>query len=255
MRDKTAGRVALFTTRTLRESPAAKHHAESGGIVACLHGEAGSEQFVIHDAERHITIASVQEVPLTFGGAAHFQLENILAAITAAYVQGLPQEQIRDGLLRFVPSAASTPGRLNVLETTRGRVIIDYAHNPAAMTGLLDFVSRTPAEQRMAIISVPGDRRDEDLREVGRLAAGMDYVIFKEHEHYRRGRAPGESARLLADGLLDTGFPLERIALFDDEAEAVAHAIERMKPGTVVAVIADAPETVALFTPYLVTGT
>jgi hypothetical protein len=133
--------------------------------------------------------------------------------------------RIREGLLGFVPSAERTPGRLNVIETTRGRVIIDYAHNAAAITGLLDFVTRAPAEHRIALISVPGDRRDEDLREIGRLAARMDYVIFKEHEHYGRGRAPAESARLLADGLLATGYPPERLATFDEECQAVTHAM------------------------------
>jgi cyanophycin synthetase len=67
----------------------------------------------------------------------------------------------------------------------------------------------------------------------------MDYVIFKEHERYRRGRPPGESARLLAEGLLATGFPADRVATIDDELAAVAHALERMAPGTVTAIIAD----------------
>ena len=251
MRARTPGTVVLFTTTPPGENAAVETQLARGGIVARLERDGDDELLVIRDGERRAVLASVREVPLAFGGAARFQLQNLLAASAAAYVQGLPAERIREGLLGFVPSAERTPGRLNVIETERGRVIIDYAHNPAAVVGLLDFVSRSPATHRMAVISVPGDRRDEDLREVGRLAAPMDYVIFKEHEHYRRGRAPGESARLLADGLLATGFAPERVATFPEEREAVAHAISRMRPGSVVAIIADAPDVLEQFRPYL----
>jgi cyanophycin synthetase len=243
MRGRTRGTVVLFTTGAAGGNADVAEHLARGGIAACVEGAQDGEhgaQLVICDGGCRVALASVGEVPLTFGGAARFQLENVLAAAAAAYVRGVPAERIRAGLLDFVPSAARTPGRLNVLDTARGRVIVDYAHNAAAIAGLLDFVARTPAESRMALVSVPGDRRDEDLREVGRLTAGMDYVIFKEHRDYRRGRAPGESARLLAEGLLATGFAPDRVASFAEEPEAVAHAIGRMRPGSVVAVIADA---------------
>jgi cyanophycin synthetase len=252
MRERTPGTVVLFTTRAAGTNPHVEEHRARGGIVACLEFDDGEELLVIHDGTRRAVLGSSREIPLAFGGAARFQLQNLLAASAAAYVQGMPVERIREGLLGFVPSAERTPMRLNVIETTRGRVIIDYAHNAAALAGLLDFVAHTPAEHRMALISVPGDRRDEDLREIGGLAAGMDYVIFKEHEHYRRGRAPGAGARLLAEGLLATGYPPERLATFDDERQAVAHALELMRPGSVVAIIADAVDVAEQFRPHLV---
>jgi cyanophycin synthetase len=204
---------------------------------------------MIRHGTNSVRLAAVREVPLTFGGAARFQLQNLLAASAVAYVQGMPAERIREGLLGFVPSVTRTPGRLNVIETARGRVILDYAHNAAAIAGLLDFVVGMPAERRMAIIGVPGDRRDEDLREVGRLAARMDYVIFKEYERYRRGRPAGEGARLLAEGLLATGFPPERVATFNEESDAVAHVIDVMRPGDVVVIIADGPSVLQQFSP------
>ena len=251
MRHRTRGAVVLFSTTPVGESDAVEAHLADGGMVARLERDGDEEIFVIREGGRRTVLAPVREVPLTFGGAARFQLQNVLAASAAAYVQGMPVERIRDALLGFVPSPARTPGRLNVLETTLGRVIIDYAHNAAAIAGLLDFVSRVSAAHRMALISVPGDRRDEDFHVLGALAASMDYVIFKEHEHYRRGRAPGESARLLANGLLAGGYPAERVATFAEEGDAVAHAIALMRPGSVVAVIADGPEVLEQFRPYL----
>jgi cyanophycin synthetase len=126
-----------------------------------------------------------------------------------------------------------------MFETTLGRVIIDYAHNAAAIGGLLDFLAELPATHRMAMIAVPGDRRDEDMREVARLASSLDYVIFKEHEAYRRGRPAGEGAQLMADALLATGFPSDRVAAFAEERVALAHALTLMRPGGVVAIMAD----------------
>ena len=74
------------------------------------------------------------------GGAARFQRENMLAAIATAYVQGMRYDDIRAGLLSFFPSPSMTPGRLNLMRVGRGRVLVDYAHNAAAVDGLMDFV-------------------------------------------------------------------------------------------------------------------
>jgi cyanophycin synthetase len=252
MRDATPGTVVLFTTRPAGASPHADAHLARGGTVARIEQEDGEEQLVIHHAGQRTRVASVRDVPLTFQGAARFQLENILAAIAAAHVQGMPVERIREGLCSFTPSAANTPGRLNVIETSRGRVIIDYAHNAAAISGLLDFIAATPAEQRIAVLGVPGDRRDEDIRDVARRALNADYVVFKEHHAYRRGRYAGEVATLMRDALIAAGHPADRVITFAEEHDAVAHAVGRMRPGSVVAITADDPDDVMRqLAPYL----
>ncbi len=92
------------------------------------------------------------------GGAARFQQENILAAIATAYVQGMRYDDIRAGLLSFFPSPSLTPGRLNLLRVQNGRVLVDYAHNPAAIRGLVDFVQSMDANRRIGVVAAPGDR-------------------------------------------------------------------------------------------------
>ena len=251
MRERTPGTVVFFSVAPPAESAHVTEHLAHGGIVVCLERDGADERIAVLHGERRLVLASLREVPLAFGGAARFQLQNILAAAAAAYVQGMPSDQIRAGLLSFIPSAAHTPGRLNVIETDRGRVILDYAHNAASIAGLLEFVAGMPAQKRMALISVPGDRRDEDLRAVGRLASGMDFVIFKEHEPYRRGREPGEIAEVLKQGLLAAGFPPERIATFTSEREAVEHVISLMGPGTIVTIVADSPDVLEPLRPYV----
>jgi cyanophycin synthetase len=254
MRRKTPGQVVFFSLVPPGTNPLVESHLASGGIVGRIEGtDDQSEVLVIQRGAERLALGRVADVPLTFGGHARFQIGNLLAAALAAYTQDVPLDAIRHGLLTFAPSASRTPGRLNVIETVRGRVMIDYAHNAAAITGLLEFVRRMPAGRRMALLGVPGDRRDEDLREVGRLCAGLDLAIFKEHAHYRRGRLPGEAARIMAEGALSAGMPADRVWAFDDEAAAVAATLDVMQPGDVVAIIADDAAAVReQLRPYLI---
>jgi cyanophycin synthetase len=257
MRERTPGQVVLFTMTPAGESPPVEEQLRRGGIVVRVEpgerGGGGGETIVIRDGARRIAVAPVRDVPLTFGGQARFQVQNVLAAVAAAYAQGLSAEQIRSGLMSFVPSAAMTPGRLNVVETTHGRIILDYAHNIAAIRSVLEFVAAIPAGQHLALISAPGDRRDEDLRAIGRLAGGMDVAIFKEHDHYRRGREPGAIARLMTDALLETGFPADRTATFVEEPDAIAYALGLMHPGDVALIVTDdLPAATEQLRPYLV---
>ncbi|HVE78095.1 MAG TPA: Mur ligase family protein [Gemmatimonadaceae bacterium] len=255
MRARTRGDVVLYSAVGVRGNPRVAEHLADGGIAVVVDDEGGRASIVVRRERVQIAIASVAEVPLTVGGAAGFQVENVLAAVAATHALGVAHEDIRDGLLSFIPSTATTPGRLNVYRTTRGLVVVDYAHNPAAVRKLVEFARALPAERRIGVIAMPGDRRDDDLRELGRAVAGLDHVIVKEHEHYRRGRAAGEGARLIADGVADAGIPAERRELFLDEPEAVARALAMMRDGDVVLILADdAHAVLEQIRPLLVAG-
>jgi cyanophycin synthetase len=172
------------------------------------------------------------------GGAARFQRGNILAAIAAAYVQGMRYDDIRAGLLSFFPSPTLTPGRLNLLRVRNARVLVDYAHNAAAVAGLLEMAAALPARRRIGVVTAPGDRRDEDLREVGRLAAALDHVIVKE-DYDLRGRAVGEIAALIVEGLRAGGLADDRIEVVPGEREAVDRALALLGDGELAIVLAD----------------
>jgi cyanophycin synthetase len=172
------------------------------------------------------------------GGGAKFQRENILAAIATAYVQGMRYDDIRAGLLSFFPSPSLTPGRLNLMRVHNGRVLVDYAHNAAAIRGLMEFVQSIDANRRIGVVTAPGDRRDDDLRAVGRLAASLDYVIVKEDLH-RRGREPGRIADLIVDGLRDGGLIENQYETIFDEQDAITRAMQRMKDNDLVIILAD----------------
>jgi cyanophycin synthetase len=172
------------------------------------------------------------------GGAARFQLGNILAAIGTAYVQGIRYDDIRAGLLSFFPSPALTPGRLNLMRVGRGRLLVDYAHNAAAIAGLMELVMAMDAGRRVGVITAPGDRRDEDIRELGRLAARLDHVILKEDDDLR-GRSPGEISALVREGLVAGGLSDDAIEVVTNELDAVDRAIELIEDHDIGVVLAD----------------
>ncbi len=117
-------------------------------------------------------------------------------------------------------------------------MLVDYAHNAAAVQGLMEFVCRMPARRRIGVVAVPGDRRDEDMREVARFCAGLDLVIVKEDDDLR-GRRPGEVAGLLVEGLREAGLHVDQIEQAPGETAAVARALEVLGEGDVAVVLAD----------------
>jgi cyanophycin synthetase len=234
MAERTRGDVVYFTAAPEGGNPIVETHLETGGTAACI--EQG--EFVVRRGRLCIPIAAVHEVPLTVEGLARFQYGNVLAAIAATFVQGMRYEDIRAGLLSFFPSPALTPGRLNLMRVRGGTVLVDYAHNPRAVEGLMEVAMGLDARRRIGVLAAPGDRRDADVREVGRLCARLDRIILKEDDD-RRGRAPGEVARLLEQGLVEGGLPRERIETVFAEQEAVVRALGAMQDGDLIVVLAE----------------
>ncbi|HEX8432002.1 MAG TPA: cyanophycin synthetase, partial [Longimicrobium sp.] len=234
MRDRTGADIVLFSLLPPGENRLYDEHVERGGIGACI----VDDVFMIRRGRLRIPIAGVREVPLTMGGAARFQNGNILAAIATAYVQGVRYDTIRAGLLSFFPSPSMTPGRLNMMRVGDARVLVDYAHNAAALEGLMDMVSNIPARRRIGLVTAPGDRRDEDIRTVGRLCATLDHAVIKEDED-ARGRGHLEITELIAEGLVEGGMKPESIERVRNEHEALAHGLSMLGEGDLMVVLAD----------------
>jgi cyanophycin synthetase len=234
MRERTAGDLVLFSTMPEGRSEVMEDHLAVGGIGVRV--EDGT--FVIRRGRLRIPVVDVREVPLMMGGAARFQQQNVLAAIATAYVRGVRYDAIRAGLLSFFPSPAMTPGRLNLLRVRDARVLVDYAHNAEAVRGLLDMAARMPAQRRIGVIAAPGDRRDEDLRAIGRVAAVLDRAVVKEDTDLRE-RLPGETARLIVEGLREGGMPEASISLIPNELEAVRRTLDEITDGDLLVILAD----------------
>jgi cyanophycin synthetase len=180
----------------------------------------------------------LSDIPLTRGGTIGFQVENVMAAVAAAWGVGLPWDAVRSGLASFVSDAHGVPGRFNVMSYRGATVIADYGHNPDAMRALVAAVNALPAARRLVLISGAGDRRDEDIREQTRiLGAAFDEVLLYQ-DAAQRGRADGEVVGLLREGLQGAA-RTTHVEEIRGEFAAIDRALERLAPGDLALLLVD----------------
>ncbi len=225
-------KVAYFSMR--EDHPVIVQHCKAGGIAAIYE----SGYVTIKKGDWKIRIEKVTTIPLTFGGKAKFMIANILAASLAAYLYGFKTEGIKLSLETFIPSPALTPGRLNIFNFKNFTVMIDFAHNPAGYMAIEQFLSTINSPKKIGIISGVGDRRDQDIIEVGRLGARMfDHIIIRQEKHLR-GRLEENIIELIVQGIksVDRKFTYEVIP---KEVEAIKHAISIAEPGTFITALSD----------------
>lgn len=232
MKELVDGKVVCFSMD--ENHPNIKRRAERGR-VSCVY----ENGFVtILKGKWKVRVEKVVNIPLTYGGRAEFMTQNVLAATLACFVHGVSIEDIRVGLTTFNAGTAQTPGRLNFMEVGQVTVLMDYAHNPAGFSGLTKFVSRLPNKYRTVVMTVPGDRRDDDIREMGQIAGNAFDRIVIRHGHYLRGRDPGEITKLIQEGIARTGKDLQ-VRVIPQSREAIQHAIKYGRKGELVVTLAD----------------
>jgi cyanophycin synthetase len=241
------GRIGYFTLEGGPEmSPFLQKHIAEGGLVVARERSMRGGDLVIHDRGARIFVVHGDEIPATLGGMAEFNIANALAAITAGHALGANTQTIADALKAFTSSHTENPGRFNVHDAHGFRVIVDYAHNPGAMRAIGDLVERLrpDAERVIGVVSIPGDRRDEDILEMGAIAADLfDELIFRELPD-GRGRANGSVVSLLSQGALDAGFPPERVHRILSETKSVDAALRMARPGDLVLLFPTSVDTV-----------
>jgi cyanophycin synthetase len=155
-------------------------------------------------------------------------------------VNGVDIEDIRHGVRTFKTSSAQTPGRMNLFNLESYHALVDYAHNPAGYEAVGGFV-RNWQGQRLGVVGGPGDRRDEDLIELGEIAARIfDRIIVKEDDD-KRGRADGEVADLILKGIVQTN-PNVRVETILSEVQALETALNEVERGGLVVIF---PESVS----------
>ncbi len=232
MRKRVDGKVVYFAMD--ENHPNIRRNARRGGI-SCVY-ENGF--ITLLKGKWKVRVERAINVPLTYGGRAGFMIQNVLAATLACFVHGVSLEDIRVGLTTFTPSTAQTPGRLNFIEIKDFTLLVDFAHNPAGLLGLEDFIGKLPYPFKTGILSGVGDRRDEDLREMGRIAGGMfDRLIIRRGDHLR-GRSEASIFELLQAGVKESGKNPEVIIIKETE-ESVIHALDTAKAGELVVILAD----------------
>lgn len=211
-----------------------KKHCKTGGVAAIY-----ENGFVtIKKGDWKIRVEKVTTIPLTLGGKARFMIANVLAATLAGYLYGFKTEDMRLSLETFIPSAAQTPGRMNIFNFKEFKVMIDFAHNPAGYRAVEDYLNQVESPHKVGIIAGVGDRRDQDITDCGAIAARMfDHIIIRQEKHLR-GRTEEEIINLILKGVnsVDKKITYE---IIPKEVEAIKHAISTAQPGTFITALSD----------------
>ncbi len=239
MADYTDAEKVVYVTMNPAH-PLVKRHIQAGGQAFVLEQGMNGHLITIYDNETHTPLLWTHLIPATIEGRALHNVQNAMFAAALAYNMEIGIEDIRQGLRTFDSTFFQAPGRMNIYDEHPFRVILDYAHNPAAVRAMCDLVDRFDVDgKRIVVLAAPGDRRDDDIRDIAEIASGhFDHFICRCDDN-RRGRGHDEIAVMLKNKLLEMGISADRIEVVPDEQEATTRALEMAETGDLVLVLGD----------------
>lgn len=232
MRHRVKCKVALFSIYP--DSVRVQEHCEAGGRAAIL----DEGYLIIREGNRLLPIDEVQNIPLTMGGKAQFNIYNAMGAALAAYCTGVTMPAIRATLRNFRNSVQNTPGRLNEFNFGDFTVLVDYAHNVHGLKAVGQLVHALPATRRIGVIAGIGDRRSEDIVNLATESARIfDEIIIRQDEDLR-GRTEFEISSLLRSGIQKVAQD-KKVNYFSNEPSAIDHAVSSATPGSLTVIFVD----------------
>jgi len=194
------------------------------------------------DGGHHVPLTHSARLPFTFNGKARHNVANAMAVFAALIALKVPRERIVSGLGTFTSNESQNPLRLNVYRTQGVTLLVDYAHNPAAYRAVIETGRQLTSRRLLGVCAAPGDRREDDLLEMGRICgAGFDELVIYEMDD-RRGQPPGSTASILLRGALQ-GRPAPSEAgagsgldVVLDVRQAIRAALHQAGPGDLIVV-------------------
>jgi len=225
--------IALFSMD--ENNPRIKKHCAGGGLATVYE----NGYVTIMKGNWKIRVMAAKDIPLTYEGKAVHNITNCLPAVMATYLyRDITIEDIRQGLQTFTPGESLTPGRLNFFHFKHFTFLADFAHNPHGLKLLGDFVSKLDYKTKIGVISGTGDRRDEDIRELGEISARFFDEIIIRCDKNLRGRTAEEIISLLQEGInsVNASLPVKVIA---NENEALEYIYAHPVPGALYTVMCD----------------
>jgi cyanophycin synthetase len=183
-------------------------------------------------------VVRLVDVPMTLSGLSHVNVENALAAASAALGVGLPKEAVVQGLESFEPGPEHSPGRMNIYSLGAITVVVDLAHNESGLDALLEIMRGLCALGARTLLAVgtAGDRSDELLRNLGAIGArGSDVMVIVHKLRYLRGRGEDEITALYRAGAAEVG--VEEVPAYESELAGLAALVERARKRDVVGVM------------------
>jgi cyanophycin synthetase len=211
-------------------------HCKKGGMAAVFE----NGYVTIMKGSWKVRVEKVNDIPITYAGKAVHNIMNTLPAILACYLfRNIKVEDIRLALHTFIPSPSQTPGRLNLFQFKTFKFLVDFAHNPAGLQLLCDFVNKFNETPKVGIISGTGDRRDDDIREIGRISAkNFDEIIIRQDKNLR-GRTADEIISLLVEGIEESKTKEIPITILPTERDAILYAYKNAKPESFITIMCD----------------
>jgi cyanophycin synthetase len=218
-----------------------REHIRAGGRACALEAGVNGQMITLYDKGRHIPLMWTHLIPATLEGRAMHNVQNAMFAAAMAFSLGLKLDAIRQGLRTFDSTFFQAPGRMNVWDEHPFKVIFDYGHNAHAVGMLAELAGKLEVRgRRLVVVAGPGDRRDEDIRDIARAVAGrFDHYICRRDDGLR-GRESDEVPKMIAAVLREQGVPDSAITLIPDEQEAIDHALRMGREGDLLLIFADA---------------
>ena len=184
---------------------------------------------------------------VTAGGAARvelpllgrFNVENALAAAAVALTLGLSLADVAAGL----SGAPQVPGRLERVTDEPVPVLIDFAHTPDAVAGVLDTLRPLVGGRLVVVFGAGGDRDRTKRRPMAEAVARFADLAIVTSDNPRT-EDPECILDDLEPGLMGSSY--ERIT---DRRAAIARALEVARPGDMILLAGKGHET------YQVVGT
>lgn len=231
-----AGAAVCYVT-TFEKHTLVREHVRAGGRAVVLEEGPAGRGLVLHDGPLRLTLLAIEAIPMTRGGRLAANASNALFATAIGWCLGLGLAELRRGLSSFPASFEACPGRFQLFEELPFKVLLDAAANPPALEAALDFAAGLPcAGRRICVLGAPGDRRDEDVQAMARLAAGRFDRYYCRRDHELRGRGTDEIPRLLREELLLAEIDPDEVLLVPEETQAVALALSHAQPGDLLVI-------------------
>jgi cyanophycin synthetase len=229
--DRARGNIIFFSL-----DPNNDHltkNVENGKTVITLK----DRDVIIRNSDLDITVAALEEIPITFAGIVEFNVSNTLAAIAALYGLGLTIDQIRNGVTTFYPSVNQNPGRMNLFDFREYKVLLDYGHNADSAIAIAKLLPRLSPGRKVGLCHGTGNRTNEQIIEYGKALALV-------YDFDPRGRDPRETTALVRQGLLEAGFDKNNIEIIAENSDAIDAIFSKATPGDLLVIQPDALEPV-----------
>jgi cyanophycin synthetase len=233
--------AASFSNRIIwfgldKDHPVLRTHLEKQGGAAYLY----NNKLVLVEDGKPREIVAVGDIPITFGGAAKYNISNALGAMALCHVLGVTDQALATGLKAFSGNADVNPGRGNLFEKNGIRIFIDFAHNEHGIKAISETVGAFQAKRHIVLMGQAGDRADKEIGDFVGAVCGLnpDRLLVCELPGYERGRQTGVLPGLISGFAHGEGVPKEVMTIFPSPVEGVKRALAEAKSGDCLVLLA-----------------